>query len=68
VTYIEGRITVSNNVQPKYTSEPGTGLGLENLAERYRILTGEEIDIHNDGRTFSVSINTVPNENNNNRR
>jgi two-component system LytT family sensor kinase len=68
ITYVDGRIIVSNNIQPKYSREPSTGMGLQNLAERYRIISGDEILINNDGRTFVVSINTVSNEDSNNRR
>jgi two-component system, LytTR family, sensor kinase len=68
VRYVDGRIIVSNNLQDKYSIEPSTGLGLENLAERYRIISGDEIVINNDGQTFSVSINTFPDENSNYRR
>lgn len=67
VSYADGKITVTNNLQPKFSREPSTGLGLENLAERYRIISGDAIVIDNDGHTFSVSINTVPDENSNNR-
>jgi two-component system, LytTR family, sensor kinase len=68
ISYDDGRIIVSNNMQAKYHTETSTGLGLENLAERYRILCGDEIVIKNDGRTFSVSINTFADENSTYRR
>jgi two-component system, LytTR family, sensor kinase len=68
MVYVDGRIIVSNNMQAKYKAEASTGFGLENLAERYRILSGDEIIVNNDGKTFSVSINTFPDENSNYRR
>jgi sensor histidine kinase YesM len=68
VTYENGWLTVSNNLSPKESPEHSTGLGLENLSERYRILSGDKIMVSNDGKTFSVSIKTLNDENSNNRR
>jgi sensor histidine kinase YesM len=65
MNYEEGKIVSSNNLQPKQTFEASTGLGLENLVERYRILVGKEINIQNDGKTFSVGIYLIYNENSN---
>ncbi|OFX42881.1 MAG: hypothetical protein A2046_08410 [Bacteroidetes bacterium GWA2_30_7] len=65
--YANGIITTTNNIQPKLSSEPSTGLGLENLAERYRILSGDEIIINNDRNIFSVSIKILDHENSNHR-
>jgi sensor histidine kinase YesM len=53
---IGDRIKVANNKKSKTTSEPSSGIGLANLAERYRILSGDEIIIEDDGSNFSVSI------------
>ncbi|HEY4789625.1 MAG TPA: histidine kinase [Bacteroidales bacterium] len=50
------RIKVSNNIKTKATTETSTGIGLANLSQRYRILSGDEIFIDNDGAIFSVSI------------
>lgn len=52
----DGFITVSNNVQPKQGTEISTGLGLTNLAERYRILNGEGVQINSDEQEFRVRI------------
>ncbi|MBP3762425.1 MAG: histidine kinase [Bacteroidales bacterium] len=49
-------IRVSNPIQPKTDSETSAGVGLSNLAQRYRLLNGENIEINNDGVTFSVEI------------
>jgi len=59
IKYANGRIVASNNIQPKLSSEPSTGLGLENLSERYRILAGDEVIIIKGDTTFSVSIKTL---------
>jgi two-component system, LytTR family, sensor kinase len=62
IKYDEDKITVTNNLQPKMTTETTTGLGLINLAERYKILSGEEIKIHASATQFSVSIKVLKNE------
>jgi two-component system, LytTR family, sensor kinase len=59
--YTDGRIVITNNLQPRVASQ-STGLGLKNLAERYKILSGDEIIVHNDGKIFSVSIKALDNE------
>ncbi len=59
IEYNEGNITVSNNLRPKLTTETTTGTGLINLAERYKILSGDEIRIHTTVEQFSVSIKVL---------
>jgi sensor histidine kinase YesM len=62
------RIIVSNNIKLKSTSEISTGRGLVNLAERYKILSGDEILIDEHNNTFSVSIKVLQNDYSNHRR
>jgi two-component system, LytTR family, sensor kinase len=57
-----GRIMVSNNIKEKRIAEDSTGLGLINLAERYRILSGDEVIIRTDNNCFAVSINILKHE------
>ena len=64
----ENRITVSNNIRQKITSEISTGMGLTNLSERYRILSGDVILIKENGDNFSVSIKILEDEHSNHRR
>lgn len=59
IKYEESRITVTNNLQPKLTTEDTTGSGLINLAERYRIISGSEIIIQTTDHQFSVSIKVL---------
>lgn len=61
VAYENGRIKTTNNLQPKLTSETSTGLGLENLAERYKILSGNDIIINKTDNIFTVSIKILEN-------
>jgi sensor histidine kinase YesM len=61
-------ISVTNNIQLKQFKEPSTGLGLANLSERYRLLSGEEIGIREKEGYFSVSIKILSDENSHYRR
>ncbi len=61
--YQDGWITVSNNIQQKNTNEPSSGMGLTNLSERYKIISGNEIKIKSDDSDFSVSIKILQDEN-----
>ena len=65
IRYNNGRIIVSNNMRKKVVSESSPGLGLINLAERYNILSGDEIIIRNSEDQFSVSIKILTDENSN---
>ena len=56
VKYDNNRIIVSNNIQAKDFTEETTGKGLANLAERYRILSGDEIIFQSDDKHYSVSL------------
>lgn len=68
IEYENGRIITANNIQAKLSPGLSTGVGLENLKERYKILSGDEIVINNNGKTFSVSVKTLVNENSHYRR
>lgn len=54
-TDTEGFLAVSNTIQPKWTATPGTGIGLVNLAKRYRLLFKQDIQITED-KEFTVRI------------
>jgi len=62
ITYNDNRIIVSNNVKSKYSSDATTGLGLANLSERYKLLSGDDIIINSSEIEFSVSIKILENE------
>lgn len=68
ITQRGGGIEVSNRIHKKNFSEPSTRSGLENLAERYRIITGQEIIVKNDQDLFSVSLKFVSDEDCHHRR
>ena len=58
-------ISVSNTMNLKESGETSLKSGLANLAERCLIWSGNEIIIHNDGVTFSVSFKINTDENHN---
>ena len=49
-------IIVQNNMNPKLLSEKSSGMGLQNITNRFKLLTDETVEIKNDGKTFSVKI------------
>lgn len=61
-------ITVTNNIQLRSIPEHCTGSGLANLAERYKLLSGDEIEIKDNDATFSVRLKILDNEDRNHRR
>lgn len=56
------RVIVSNNIKAKNMPEESTGMGLINLAERYKILSGDEVIIQADSNHFSVSLKILSHE------
>ena len=57
------RVKVTNNLKLKTSSEETTGSGLVNLAERYRLLSDNELIIEERNDMFSVSIGILNGEN-----
>ena len=68
VRYSNGWLTVENNIQQKMSLESSTKMGLKNLSERYKILTGSDIVIENSDEKFKVTIKVIENESCNHRR
>ncbi|SFW74251.1 sensor histidine kinase [Chitinophaga sancti] len=52
----EKYLIVKNNLQPVHFPEPGTGIGLANLNERYKILLQQEISINKTSTAFIVKL------------
>ena len=65
ISYENDRIIVSNNIREKDITQESTGMGLSNLTERYKILSGDEVIINTDSGHFSVSLKVLENENSN---
>src|SRR5579859_394907 len=49
-------LVVTNNRSRRLNLEEGTGVGLKNLADRYKLLSGEEMKIDIDNGSFRVYI------------
>jgi LytS/YehU family sensor histidine kinase len=58
----EDRIIIRNNLQKKTVRESSTNNGLANLAERYRLLSEDQIIIKEDTRSFSISLKLLTHE------
>ena len=59
MTTEKGALKVFNPIQPKIMEEPGNGIGLANLTERYRLKWDKNVEIVNDGRVFMVTLPLV---------
>lgn len=53
------QLVVKNNIQPKKVLIESTGIGLQNIKSRYRMLNKTGIDIQKDEKSFSVVINLI---------
>ena len=49
-------LVIKNNINPKITSESGAHMGLQNIVNRYNLLSTEPVSIKNDGIDFMVSL------------
>lgn len=61
-------LIVENNFQPKQSRTRGTGMGLKNIIERYKLLADKSVDVANDNEKFTVTIPLLSHESNYNRR
>jgi ligand-binding sensor domain-containing protein len=50
------RLVLRNNINPKLSQQAGTGMGLQNIINRYNILSKEQVLVNNDGQFFTVSL------------
>lgn len=51
-----GNLLVKNNIQPKKVVKESSGVGLQNIRQRYYLVTDRPVDIKQDTKEFSVSI------------
>jgi two-component system LytT family sensor kinase len=49
-------LIVTNNLQLKKLPEEGTGTGIKNIRERYKLLVQKAVEITNNGNYFSVKL------------
>ena len=57
---VRDTLEISNAISARPAENDSTGIGLKNLSRRYRIISGKEIAIQNDGSTFTVIIPLIP--------
>lgn len=58
----ENRLVLRNNINPKISPQPGTGMGLQNIVNRYKLLNQEAVLIHNENGFFTVSLPALKND------
>jgi ligand-binding sensor domain-containing protein len=56
VTYQTNYIEVSNNINKKITKAESTGLGLQNIDTRFKLIAQQSIKVINDGKTFKIQL------------
>jgi sensor histidine kinase YesM len=56
VTMDESSLSMHNHVHPKTLRKPSSRIGLQNLDERYKLITKNPISIENSGRHFMVRL------------
>lgn len=49
-------LVVSNNLQPKKSIETSTGIGLQNIIKRYKLVSNKEVIVQNNTGQFSVAL------------
>lgn len=55
----DGKIVAENNLQPKTTPETSTGIGLENIRKRYRLITKNEILLEKSDLIFKIILPVI---------
>ena len=50
------RLIVKNNINPKQYKDNSSGMGLQNIINRYNILTSKQVQVNNDHRNFIVTL------------
>lgn len=48
-----------NNINPKITKPAGTGMGLQNIINRYTVLTNRKVIVQNDHIHFTISLPVI---------
>jgi hypothetical protein len=51
-----GSLRVTNNFQPKQVVKKGSGVGLQNITQRYNLITNRAVMIQQDEKLFSIAI------------
>jgi LytS/YehU family sensor histidine kinase len=56
-----GKLVVSNNLQKKNQLNESTGIGLDNIRNRYILLGNNQVEVIESGSNFTVSIPLIEN-------
>ena len=56
---VRDMLVVENNIQSRKSREVSTGVGLQNIRDRYRILTGKGIKIEDDQKTYRILLPVI---------
>jgi len=56
-----GQLVVSNNLQKKNQLNESTGIGLDNIRNRYKLLSDRKVEVIENGSSFIVSIPLIEN-------
>ena len=57
----DGRLVVSNNLQKKNQVVESTGIGLDNLRNRYKLMSDRKVEVSESEANFTVSIPLIEN-------
>ncbi len=49
-------LNVSNNINPRLSKEAGAGMGLQNIINRYHLLTNKQVKVSETEKYFTVSL------------
>lgn len=58
---VNGKLVVSNNLQKKNQVNESTGIGLDNIRNRYKLLGNGKVEVTENGSNFTVSIPLLEN-------
>ena len=61
VVALNGKLMVSNNLQKKNQVNESTGIGLDNIRNRYKLLGNGQVEVTENGSSFTVSIPLIEN-------
>jgi two-component system, LytTR family, sensor kinase len=61
VMALNGKLIVSNNLQKKNQVNESTGIGLDNIRNRYKLLGNGQVEVTENGSSFTVAIPLIEN-------
>ncbi len=61
ISTLNGSLVVSNNLQMKNQVNECTGIGLDNIRNRYKLISEKPVNVTSNGNNFTVSIPLIDN-------